>query len=375
MPELENKEPETVVLDETEPVEDVMPTEEEAGQGEGALSAKEIEMAKEQKLFREPEKKEEKKEPEPKLEKKPEEKKEDVKQIKPDEELSDEEEFNRLREFNSNEKALYFKHKRERRKRQDAERERDTAKARQEIYEKELRLAKENIETIKTGKKSEQESKGDDDLDKILEDDEKKDEKRDEKKYITQEDLDKREKERSDAEQATVARAKKLNERLIEQEKEVLAFNPDYKEVTDLAKEIITKPDEIFKENPRIIGRVKELVKRMYSTAGRAMEEEQDYTAAEIFYEIGQLHPKAKDVGKKPKTADGDAQSAEKKESDIERMLENSRKKGSSASVGSGGGLRHISVNDITPEEAARLSDSEYSKLPLSVREGLLAKL
>lgn len=367
---------ETVVLDESTPVEDVMPTAEEAVNREEGLSEKELEMAKEHKLISE---KQSDKEGE--SEKKPDDKKteeplkDDKKELRkkfldPNADISDEEEYDGLKEFNNNEKAMYFLRKKERRKRQEAERDRDNAKAKQEIYEKELRLLREDFESSK--RKPKELTEGDAELDQLLDGEGKpKEQPKEDKKYLTQEDLDKRDKEQETQRQAQIEQAQKLNERLKDQEIEVSTYHNDYKEKTDLAKEIIQKPDEIFKDNPRMIAKIGAMVRQMYATAGRALSEEQEYTAADIFYEIGKLHPKTN--GKQTQTADSDAESAdEKKGSAVERMLANSQKKGSSASVSSGGGTRNISVYDITPEQAARLPDSEYVKLPAAVRERLL---
>lgn len=384
----------TVELDETPETEgNVLPTEEEAIQNEG-LSPQEMEMAKKHNLLKkkEPEKKEEK---EQKKEEKPDEKKETEKEKEPEKgkekvdlrkklndpsydfSVSEEEEYNSIKDFNANEKAMYFARKKERRKRQEAERLRDETRSKQELYEKELRVLRSDLDNLKNNKPPAQKTNEDSELEELLNEDGTKNEqqpKEDEKKYLTQEDLDGRDKEQEVKRQSQIEQAKKLNERLKEQELEVKAFHEDYNETTNLAKEIMEKPQEFFKDNPRMIARIGAMVKQMYATAGRALSEDQDYTAADIFYEIGKLHPKYGE--KPPQTANSEANNADEKKNDkgsaIDRMLANSQKKGSSASVSGGGGARNISVNDITLEQAAKLSDKEYAKLPASVRERLL---
>ena len=63
--------------------------------------------------------------------------------------------------------------------------------------------------------------------------------------------------------------------------------------------------------------------------------------------------------------------SAEKKES-VEKIIDNSKKKVSSASIGSSGGKRTISEEDLTVEDAAGLSAAQWARLSQQTRKRIL---
>lgn len=59
----------------------------------------------------------------------------------------------------------------------------------------------------------------------------------------------------------------------------------------------------------------------------------------------------------------------------VDRMVKNSQKKPTSASIGGGTGSRTKSFDEITPEDVARMSLEEYKKLPEPVRRRLKEEL
>jgi hypothetical protein len=63
--------------------------------------------------------------------------------------------------------------------------------------------------------------------------------------------------------------------------------------------------------------------------------------------------------------------SVEKKES-VEKVIDNSKKKVSSASIGSSGGRRTIVEDDLTVEDAARLSADQWTRLSQQTRKRIL---
>jgi len=375
----------------TEPVVDRFPTEKEAIEA-GELSPEEIALAKESNLLSGGEQSDDDKskddgDKDKKAEgKEGQEDKDDgkdsqagEKDSKKGEDLSEEDEYKKLQSYSNNEKGLYWKQKKERRKRQEAERLRDEAVTRTRLHEKRIEALKAQLDEIRSGKKGEKKpvDDGDIDLDELLNDNEDgkqkdADSQKDDKHYVTKEELELIEQKKNEEEAAKVERGKKLAAVLNEQEKEAKSYYKDFDAVTDLAKELFDDPEKFYKGDSRAMQKLSSMVQLMLSTAGKSMDTDQDYTAADIMYEIGQMHPKYKSG--EIRKAGGDGKSAENG-SGVERMLKNSQKRGSSAAVGSGGGKKFVSVDDITPEQAAILPQREFNKLPEHVQERVLKAL
>lgn len=259
---------------------------------------------------------------------------EEVEDVNPkdaaDEDLDPEEEQELVKNYNDNEKSLYWKAKKERLKRQNAQSENEHTKIK-------LAAAQREIDLLKKGEKKneaddEEENNGEDDDARVMTVGEFK-------KLLTKQ---KEDQGKQNAEvQATIVR-------LESQEAEFKADHPDFDEVMDLAKEMMDK---------------KPSFRQMLLTAGADPKE----NAAEIAYSIGQLNPKYKKGG-----SDTAKEAGTDTKTKVDKAIKNADKRQSSAAVSSGGTKRIVSEDDLTVEEAANLSPVQYGKLSRKTRDRLL---
>lgn len=323
------------------------------------LGSKEAEMAKKHGLVEE---KAVEKAEEPKPEVKPEPKPEAKEEKAPESDLPAE-----YAKFTPNEKALYWERKKERSKRQRAEAENELLQLRVRTMEKELAEAKKpKTEPTKPADKSKADE--DLDLDDLLKD--KEETKPEAEKPLTLTDLEKHEKEKAEKEETeratTEARARQLKARLSEFEVEAREKIADFDAVADLAREILEKGEEVFDgDDVRVDAARNRAEVALHAIANAMSWEEGQKTPAELVYALGRLHPKYKNGAKS---------GAEKvvPPEQMERMLENAGKRSSAALPGGNGSRRVVSEDELTPEQAARLSVSQYQKLSKATRERLL---
>ena len=317
------------------------------------LGTKEAEMAKKHGLVEEKavEKKDEPK-PEVKSEPKPEDKVEKAQESDMPADYA---------KFTPNEKALYWERKKERTKRQRFEAENELLQLKVKTMEKELAEAK---------KPKPEPAKADEDLDldDLLKD--KEETKTDAEKPLTLTDLEKHEKEKAEkaeTERATTeAKARQLKARLSEFEVEAREKYEDFDAVADLAREILEKGEEVFDgDEVRVDAARNRAEVALHAIANAMSWEEGRKTPAELVYALGRLHPKYKNGAKS---------GAEKvvPPEQMERMLENAGKRSSAALPGGNGSRRVVSEDELTPEQAAKLSVSQYQKLSKATRERLL---
>jgi hypothetical protein len=323
------------------------------------LSAKEAEMAQKHGVIEKDEPKPEEKkvvEAEKKEEVKPEEKPEEKKAADATDLPAD------YSKFTPNEKALYWERKKERTKRQRAEAEKELLQLRIKNLEKEL-----------AEKKPEPKAPAKDDLnlDDLLDDKSGKETELDPKdKPLTVADLEKREKDKAEAEKNAEAekavKAKELRARLSEFEIEAQEKFGDFNEVADLAKDILEKGVALFDGDEDMAELAQARAERALHGMVNAMKwEEGQKTPAEMVYDLGRLHPKYRNRAK------GASETVVPPEK-LERMIENAGKRSSASLPGGNGSRRVVSVDDLTPEEAAKLTPSQYMKLPKAARERLL---
>jgi len=346
-----------IEIDETPaPVEAGKITLAEAKEG---LGSKEAEMAKKHGLVEEKavEKKDEPK-PEVKSEPKPEDKVEKAQESDLPAEYA---------KFTPNEKALYWERKKERTKRQRAEAENELLQLRVRTMEKELADAKklkpDSEKTAGDAKKDE-----DLDLDDLLKENEGT--KTEAEKPLTLTDLEKHEKEKAEKEETeratTEAKAKQLKSRLAEFEIEAREKLPDFDAVADMAREILEKGEEVFDgDDVRVDAARNRAEAALHAIANAMSWEKGQKTPAELVYDLGRLHPKYKNGAR------GGAEKVVPPEQ-MERMLENAGKRSSAALPGGNGSRRVVSEDEITPEQAAKLSVGQYQKLSKATRERLL---
>jgi len=324
------------------------------------LSSEEIRMAKEHKLVTEggekdgekekSEEGEKDKQEEEKVEEKPEGKKK-----KGWIDLTDEEKAERNK-LSKSDQGLYIKQKRETRKRQQADAQRDQALIK-------LKYANEQIETLKE-LRADKADKKEDGVDEILGDDKPKEN--------LKEVLEKHDKDKQDKDDEANKHANAVRQAVYEQGEEAKLEYSDFDKVTDLADKVIKNHKELFADKPKLMAKAGRLYKEFVVAASNALDPNQEETAADIAYELGQLHPDYKNGGdteKKEKKEDTETKGESEK---LDRMVENANKKVSSASVAGGGGSRKIAHSDLTLADVANMSTAKFNTLPREVRERIL---
>lgn len=244
-----------------------------------------------------------------------------------EEELSPEKEDEIVKDFNANEKKLYWERKKERLKRQEAQREK-------ELTAIQLAAAKRELELLKTGQpKSVEESKEEEP--QFDEDDER---------IMTVGEFKRMQKAKAEEAEKTNAQAQAIIKRVEVQEVEAKAKYADYDDVTLLAAEMI-------KTN------------KAYARVLAEAANDPNENVAEVAYNIGRLHPKY------GKTAEP-VKKAETKQ--IDRAIKNSEKRTTSASVSGGGGKSSVAEGDLTVEDVANMSAAQYGKLSKETRDRIL---
>lgn len=245
-----------------------------------------------------------------------------------EEELSPEKENEIVRDFNANEKKLYWERKKERVKRQEAQREK-------ELTAIQLAAAKREIELLKTGQPKSVEDSQEAKEQEVDEDDER---------IMTVGEFKRMQKSKADEAEKVNAQAQSIIKRVEVQEVEAKAKYADYDEVTKLAAEMI-------KTN------------KSYARVLAQAANDPDENVAEVAYNIGRLHPNyGKTAKAEPK--------AETKQ--IDRAIKNSEKRTTSASVSGGGGKSSVAEGDLTVEDVANMSAIQYGKLSKETRDRIL---
>lgn len=248
---------------------------------------------------------------------------EDVK-AENDDDVSPEKENEIVKDFNANEKKLYWERKKERIKRQEAQREK-------ELTAIQLVAAKREIELLKTGTKKSVEDSNEE-APVVDEDDER---------IMTVGEFKRMQKAKADEAQKETAKAQEIIKRVELQEVEAKAKYEDYDAVTLLAAEMI-KQDKAYA--------------RVLAEAAN----DPDINVAEVAYKIGRLHPKYGNTVKKPENKT------------IDRAIKNSEKRVGTAAVSGGGGKSALTEAELTVEDVSRMSAVEYGKLSKETRDRIL---
>lgn len=350
------------VVEPTVKAEVVTPTREELK--EKGWSAKELESAEKRGMITIPKKKEE-----PKPEDKTEIKTEDS--VKPDEIVPEAKTKSSLPDFTfktpeqekafldafgtgTPQRAMYFRMKNERQARQAAEAERDKERKERESLEVRIKAL---------------ETKPADDL--SLEGEETDP---DEKPLTLKQlkELQKKEAEEAEKKKAEMnQRASVVAEAQQTQEEYARSIYPDFDDTVAKAAEVMKNLDALIPEKWKQAKAIK-LIRDLQIAAANAEKIELDeYHAAHIAYEIGQMHPNyGKPADKEP--ANGDASDKDGKSKDpkkvnggrltpeqMKRIEENTQRRASSASVSGGSGSRTISAEDV---DLAALNKMGYSE-------------
>jgi hypothetical protein len=280
-----------------------------------------------------------------------------------------------LESLSENERKFYWRVDSEKKKRQNAQAERDQVRIQakaleKQITEKDLKLAEmegrvKALESIAPKKRLE------DPLGLL---DEGSEDRKPEtvEKPLTVRDLEEYEKKKLQEQESEHAkrmeRASKINTRLQELESEGRARYSDFDDKIAKAEDIIKNVDKLYpeaKDKARITRRIQEALRELGNADASS---DSDWNAADMIYELGTFHP----LNEKPHSA-GTNRADQGDKVDPDQIARIVSRRSSSASLNGGSGTRRvISVDDITMEEAARLSTEEFRKLPPQVRERLL---
>jgi len=274
-----------------------------------------------------------------------------------------------------NGKTLYWAQKKERQKRQKVEQDATEKLKAKDIEIAELRAKVEADQKIRS-KRKEVDPLGLHDDEETEESEKPKVDIPEDEKPLNRKDLEEIEAEKKkkleEAQEARYARASEIKEALEFQQLEAKERYEDFDASLDSAREILKAVnegslDKMFadpKQRSRIIRKVQE-IHSAYANADTFGEG--DFNAADMTYELGKEHP---EFGK-PSFTDENDEGVHPEKS--ERVLKNASRRGSSAAL-NGGGSRRVALDDLTMEQASRLSIEEFSKLPKHIREKLLGK-
>lgn len=323
-------------------------------------SARELEAAEKRGMIPKKEKKEEEapKETEKPEAKQPEKVDEKPKSSLPDFKISDpEKEKVFLETFGPGtpQRAMYFRMKEERRARQAAQAERDRILL-------ETQILRDEINELKNGKKAQPEV--DENGNEIDPDDKPLTAKQlKEMREREQEELDRKQREHQD-------KATRVESAIKEQEEMARNVYEDFDDVVSSAKEVIPVLDKVV-DDPKVQRRAARLFQELQVAAANADKVgPDDFTAADIAYELGLLLRKygTKANGQKPDNNDGKLERPEIKANgsltpeQMKRMEANTQRRASSASIPGGGGKRVVSVDDITIKDVLKMNAEERQK-------------
>jgi len=337
------------------------------------LSTKEREMALKSGLVKE------KKEGENKDSKK-EEKAEDKKEATDAEKKSFEDmekNEDKLGEFTKREQALYFKWKSDKKERQKAQAERDLVTIKEKTLREELAKSREAGELTHTKlKKINDLLTGDpDDItieaiqDILQEQVSKKEEEKEEEKPLTKKDLLDIEKAKEEKQKQIAETSKQFVKRMTDLEEYGKTKFENYDEIIDCANEVINGKIEIddVVDHKEIAQKFIKLIE------DPDVDEEQ---VAAYVLRIAKKNPKFGKKTEESKTPEKGKETKKITDGDIDKIVKNAGKSSTSTSVSGGGsGRRVVNVNDISLEDASKLSLDEYMKLPKETRERLKKEL
>ena len=270
-----------------------------------------------------------------------------------------------LKNYDKNGQALYWKWKHDKRERQSAQAERDLALLREKSLKGELEKIKtDSTLSIEKLKRINQVLTGPADditveaLQAIINDN--KQDVDDANRPLTKKDLEDIENKKKQEVEGKTQEERFINTRIKDVEDfGRVKFGEQYDDIMTQAQEVIEGKVEIPEsiEREYLSKRLVELIKNK--------EVELDKVSSYVVG-IAKLNPK---FGKPKET------NSVKKETNenIDRILKNESKQKTSASVGGGNGRRVVSYEDLTVEEAARLSSEQWRKLPQHVKERLLS--
>lgn len=240
-----------------------------------------------------------------------------------------------LKTYNANEKALYWKQKKEKLGRQAAERRATFLETQNEALR---RLAGKAAPDVDADLKKDLEE---------LDDPETPDP----EKPLTRADLDKIEKDKQQKAERARESAREINERLDVLNAEAKEKYPDFDEVMGLAHEVMTGDKH-----------------GVFATKLIQITADPEGNPAEYAYTLGKLHP---NYGKHRKEITPDPAVGDPKK--VEKIIENAKKPVPTAGLGGASQKgRMVSEDDLKVEDVAGMSQSSYDKLSQKTRDRLL---
>lgn len=274
---------------------------------------------------------------------------------------------NTIGEYTKNEQALYFKWKSDKKARQEAQAERDLKIVQEKVLRTELDKAREEgnltvgkLNAINKLLNGDPEDITIEAIQEILAANVKK--AVEEEKPLTKSDLLAIEAEKAEKEKAVAESNKNFVTRMNTLEEYGKTKFEDYDEVIASAKEVLDGKAEL----PEVIDRA-DIARRLVEKINDFKNDEDDIS--DFVLGIAKLNP---NYGKK-KVESGKSEGSKKVSSeDIDKIVKNAAKGASSATVNGGNARRVVSHDNLTIEDAAKLTPEQYMKLPKEVRTRLL---
>ncbi len=258
----------------------------------------------------------------------------------------DEKKFHKV--FTPNQKALYFKYKDEKRKRQEVQKESEEKLAKFELDQLKRNVSDKKLREINRMLVEDADNLTIEKLQKVIQGEEFKDS--DDKDVpLTRAELERIEKEKEEK----VAQEKKAQEKFL---KRVELANTLGKSKYENFDDIANLANEMCKQDST--GTYQRIIGELF--INESIDEE---TVVDRVVSVAQLHPKFKEI-----TGKVSPESQER----VNRAITNSKKRISSAAVSSSGKRVITNEDDLTPEDGAKMSTEQWMKLKASTRRRLL---
>lgn len=253
-----------------------------------------------------------------------------------------------ISKYNSNEKALYWKWKSDKRKRQDIQNKYDEIIASNELEKVKDKVAQSKLKRVSDTLKDPNKSLTVDDLLAIINDGDTNNIP-DDAKTLTVADFKKFEHDKQKIANENEEKLRSEKERYIQIENLGKAKHKDFTKITELAQEVASSKKSYLD---------------MLTTAfnNKSIDEDE---LAEMIIDVARLNPKFKELDVSAKPEDKEV---------VNRAITNANKKTSSAAVGGSTSQRVVSESQLTVEDAAKLSPSQWRNLKESTRKRILSQ-
>ncbi len=286
--------------------------------------------------------------------------KKEVTDQKPTFEETEKDEKNLVKKYDANGQALYWKWKHDKKERQTAQAERDLASIKAKNLENQLKeinggyeVSKSQIKKVKDLLAGPADEITVEALQSILAEPKKVD---DDNRPLTKKDLVSLQEEKNKTTEDAQKKQEFLNTRIKEADEIAKTKFDDYDNATELVKEVL--------EGKVALPKYIDPKKLSADLVAMLTDEKIEYDEiADWLMDTAKLNPK---FGKKTETT-GKKETKE----NIERILDNASKQKSSASLGGGNGRRFVSEDDLSLEDAGKLTPEAYGKLSPKTRDRL----